>query len=232
VSDLEILRGALVAAVEAMEEMVEYAPVYFREKHGLDEQIARARLALSVIPGPVEAPVPAVSVYADRLAALAALEEDWNSYGAPPVDRDVLDVVGGFLGAIEHGEAALVPLSTGGIRVEVHRDGWDMELVLDSHAGDSGDVCWTFTEALSGPPLPSRRRAERIFDIIVETRASIPTPAEVEAAARAILFGERYPSIAMKEPDGAQWSGALLVALLLAIAWPAVAVVACSGAGW
>jgi hypothetical protein len=61
----------------------------------------------------------------ERLAALRALEENWNSYGAKPPDERAIK-------AIEDG-LSIVPMSDGGIQVELHIRDRDVEIVITPH---------------------------------------------------------------------------------------------------
>jgi len=55
-----------------------------------------------------------------RIEALAALEDGWNSYRAPPIDRGCLERVRPFVAFLEDfgGSPWITPMSCGGVAVE------------------------------------------------------------------------------------------------------------------
>lgn len=68
----------------------------------------------------------------ERLQALAALGPNWDTYGAPPVDRELIPEVLQFL-ASSWGSGglplpAIVPTSTGGFQVEWSSGGLEVEV--------------------------------------------------------------------------------------------------------
>lgn len=52
---------------------------------------------------------------------LGNLKPDWDSYGAPAISKDAI-------ATLEH--FAVVPCSDGGIQLEVHRDGFNIEIEI------------------------------------------------------------------------------------------------------
>lgn len=72
-----------------------------------------------------------------QLRMLIALQQDWDSYGAPPLDPHVLrSAVRLLMRSMREETPApfLVPLSTGGLQLEWHQGGFDIEVeVLASH---------------------------------------------------------------------------------------------------
>ena len=50
---------------------------------------------------------------------LLALKPNWDSYGAPRISRDAISTIEHF---------ATVPCSDGGIQLEIHRNGFDIEI--------------------------------------------------------------------------------------------------------
>lgn len=71
-----------------------------------------------------------VSALRAEIDELKLLQPDWDSYGAPPID----------LGAIERGKQLIatlpdwgwqiVPVCDGGIQIESHRSGYDVEIYI------------------------------------------------------------------------------------------------------
>ena len=78
--------------------------------------------------------VPAVVRQIDRLSSLPS---NWDSYGAPPVDQHCLVSALHFLAKLLAPDAsaaqtpALVPTSAGGVQIEWHREGKDLEIRID-----------------------------------------------------------------------------------------------------
>lgn len=60
-----------------------------------------------------------------RLQSFMKLERGWDSYDAAPINP--LPVM---IGIIMQTAPAVVPLSNGGVQMEWHRDGWDIELEI------------------------------------------------------------------------------------------------------
>jgi hypothetical protein len=65
---------------------------------------------------------------------LLTLPENWNSYGAGQIDsglvREAMNQMNGLLGP-ENLAPHVVPLSTGGLQLEWHRNSVDLEIVYD-----------------------------------------------------------------------------------------------------
>jgi hypothetical protein len=81
----------------------------------------------SSIPGWV---MPTAKAFADMLA----LPLGWNSYSARPVDPRTIEVAGGLLAAVMAHHTApptVVPTVRGGIQLEWHRNGIDLEIRFD-----------------------------------------------------------------------------------------------------
>jgi len=67
---------------------------------------------------------------------LLTLPPNWNSYGAgridPKVVHEAMNFVAGLLGPANPAPRVM-PLSSGGLQVEWHRQGIDLEIVFDGH---------------------------------------------------------------------------------------------------
>lgn len=59
----------------------------------------------------------------DRLNELASLVQDWDSYGAGPIDRSALRTADAL---------TFVPTPHGGIQIELHAGGIDLEIEITS----------------------------------------------------------------------------------------------------
>lgn len=57
----------------------------------------------------------------DWMGELLALRPGWDSYNAPPITPAAIETVG---------RIHVVPCCDGGIQIEAHRDGWDIEIVV------------------------------------------------------------------------------------------------------
>ena len=55
-------------------------------------------------------------------AELSALSDGWDSYNAEPISQVAIYRLESF---------SVVPMSNGGIQLEAHRDGWDIEIEID-----------------------------------------------------------------------------------------------------
>lgn len=61
---------------------------------------------------------------------LLKLEQNWDSYGAGPIDHDTVvraDVIGNRLADLFSHPAQYVPVGDGSVQIEWHSDGWDVE---------------------------------------------------------------------------------------------------------
>jgi hypothetical protein len=65
--------------------------------------------------------VSAPTLGLDWQGRLRALEQGWDSYSAPPISHAAIDTLEHF---------ATVPMNDGGIQLEVHRDGFDIEIAI------------------------------------------------------------------------------------------------------
>jgi len=97
-----------------------------------------------------------MSRYADTLAGFLELKEDWDSYGAKPIDPDTLRSFSVFLDAIEQGRASIVPTPSGGVQVEVHEQGFDIEVEFDPFADDDDEAGGVFVWRRDPSGLPKR----------------------------------------------------------------------------
>ena len=90
---------------------------------------------------------PPETWFVQRIEGLRTLEEDWNSYGAPPISEKAIMAVCA---------QTMVPTAHGGITVEFGQKGWMLELTLDAYGeleccvwerfkskplGNDGDAC-------------------------------------------------------------------------------------------
>jgi hypothetical protein len=86
----------------------------------------------------------------DRISALTALADGWDSYGGRAVDATIVMDTVKFLMKVSYPSIprpSIVPLATGGLQVEWHRGGVDLEVAFcDEDPGalvsdrESGDV--------------------------------------------------------------------------------------------
>ena len=71
----------------------------------------------------------AVGIDHQRIGELARLEENWDSYGGKPPTDKAMKVATGL---------NAVPTSEGGIQLEWHVNGWDIELAFDANGEPIG----------------------------------------------------------------------------------------------
>lgn len=73
----------------------------------------------------------AASADAEKKATgrLLALEENWDSYGGQAIRREAVDAAIRLRAAVAT-EPSFVPMSNGGVQVEWHRQGFDIELEI------------------------------------------------------------------------------------------------------
>jgi hypothetical protein len=66
-----------------------------------------------------------------RLVALSRLKKGWDGHSASPVNRDALEFAAQVIAAFMQPRVpapAIVPLADGGVQIEWHRRGWDLEI--------------------------------------------------------------------------------------------------------
>lgn len=68
-----------------------------------------------------------ISPHAPRFLALLDLKKNWNSYGAPPIDVETAIAADMFLNK----HVNIVPTAKGGIQLEWHVNGLDIEIEFD-----------------------------------------------------------------------------------------------------
>lgn len=61
-----------------------------------------------------------------RLDVLASLKENWDSYGGSPITEKALRIARLMLTA-----PTIVPMSCGGIQLEWHKNGMDIEIAIN-----------------------------------------------------------------------------------------------------
>jgi hypothetical protein len=66
--------------------------------------------------------MPAPTLGEDWRFALRSLEPGWDSYRGLPISEKAIDSLAGF---------SVVPCSAGGIQLEIHQDGYDIEICID-----------------------------------------------------------------------------------------------------
>lgn len=69
--------------------------------------------------------------YKIELEELAKLEENWDSYGALPIDKEVLNTVKHILHLLENSGVFISPLNSGGIQLEWELDNQYFEIEID-----------------------------------------------------------------------------------------------------
>lgn len=71
-----------------------------------------------------------MSVY-EKLAEIAKLEYDWNSYGSPPIHKDVIEWARSFYDKLTLSiDPYVLPTPRGGIQFEWHNEKYDLEIEL------------------------------------------------------------------------------------------------------
>jgi hypothetical protein len=76
-----------------------------------------------------------VDAVMDQINGLLALPPNWDSYGAPRIDPHIGVAAAGLLSRTMKDDTplpAIVPLSTGGLQIEWHEAGIDLEVEIES----------------------------------------------------------------------------------------------------
>jgi hypothetical protein len=73
-------------------------------------------------------PIP-ISPHAAKFMQLLDLKKNWNSYGAEPIDFEAAQAADLFLNK----QVNIVPTSKGGVQLEWHVNGLDIEIEFDKN---------------------------------------------------------------------------------------------------
>lgn len=77
-----------------------------------------------------EMPTPGRETMTFPHAMLRGLKANWNSYGAPPIDERCIEKAFALWRQLD-GEWQVVPCNDGGVQLEQHRDGFDIEITVN-----------------------------------------------------------------------------------------------------
>ncbi len=72
------------------------------------------------------APIP-ISPHAQKFLSLLDLKKNWDSYGGEPIAFEAACAADLFLNK----RVSIVPMARGGIQLEWHLDGYDIEITFD-----------------------------------------------------------------------------------------------------
>ena len=78
---------------------------------------------------------PVVRRTLEELTGLFALPENWDSYGAQPIRRDVIEYAAEWIPSLLQSgtpKPAVIPTAQGGVQLEWHRKGVDVEIYIES----------------------------------------------------------------------------------------------------
>lgn len=92
---------------------------------------------------------PAVADVVISLARLSDLDEDWDGYGAREIDIAAIETAANFVSAEvpdDLANPAVVPTSRGGVQIEWHECGVDLEVQFDSPTAGY----WTWEDVATG----------------------------------------------------------------------------------
>jgi predicted DNA-binding antitoxin AbrB/MazE fold protein len=133
------------------------------------------------ITAPLHAPIPAAERQRGtdcEIDRLAVLEPNWDGYGAPSLDRDVLDAARQLLARLANNitiEPRVVPLSSGGLQFEWHRGGKILELEVEDPA-TIHYLKWDPAEAIEEEdifPIGDTAKAMRLIDWFTGAAANV-----------------------------------------------------------
>lgn len=85
-----------------------------------------------------------------KLEELSKLGNNWDSYGSEPITKAALDKAQLLLGAlsgIQAIEPFVCPCSNGGLQLEWHRNGYDLEIEISPNGEVSEVFCDEATHA-------------------------------------------------------------------------------------
>ena len=101
----------------------------------------------------------------ERFARLAELKGNWDSYGGLPIDAAAMERAKAWLR-----NAAVVPCSDGGVQLEWHSEGCDVEIVFRADGTTEA-----FAEEIGsrGPTPEGERRTEGLLEVVQGFRNAI-----------------------------------------------------------
>jgi hypothetical protein len=83
-----------------------------------------------------------------HLDDMVKLPKGWDSYDAEPISAEVIAKVKATFPVLPPGWWDCVPMSSGGVQLEQHQDGWDIEISIERATPKPGGK----SDALSNPP--------------------------------------------------------------------------------
>lgn len=109
-----------------------------------------------------------------RLEYLAKLDPDWDSYGAKPIQTDKAISTVAFLADVAAttpniASPSIVPLPDGGVQVEWHCGGIDLEVAFSDEEPGVYLVDRTSDETVESPLRDARTEVLRVASRLIET---------------------------------------------------------------
>jgi hypothetical protein len=71
-----------------------------------------------------------ISIYLKKATALQLLRRDWDSYGAPPIHLGAIARAKQLLEVLPDWHWQVVPARDGGVQLESHERGYDVEIYI------------------------------------------------------------------------------------------------------
>lgn len=88
----------------------------------------------------------------DAFAELLSLSDNWDSYGAGPIDPRAVEAARRLQFALSVAPLSVVPSCTGGVQLEMHREGFDFEIGLNP----DGSIEETFAKVAEADASPAK----------------------------------------------------------------------------
>jgi hypothetical protein len=135
---------------------------------------------------------------AQKLTELSDLPENWDSYGARPIDHSAIAFAVQLLSETMQADTpapAVVPTNRGGVQLEWHTRGIDLEIEIQS----PGRILVSYEDHRSGKEWEAELTSDltRLSDAISELLSDEP--------AHAVAFGEKPKRTQRKLAKGSRW---------------------------
>lgn len=108
----------------------------------------------------------------NKLQELASLQPNWDTYGALPIDQLAIDYAATMLQLLQQQNIlppSIVPMCDGGLQLEWHVRGWDVEWEIHQD-GVNGDAFWQCGTAQEQVFLPQEQ--EQLMQLLLQHLAS------------------------------------------------------------
>lgn len=111
--------------------------------------------------------MPETTGLAAKLDELRTLQPGWDGHGAPPIDERAIVTAHRFGAHFDRDYMGITPTSLGGIQLEWHRDGYDIELEIASSGHLITLLIESFDDACATRDIPQYDAAASLITAVL-----------------------------------------------------------------